>query len=326
MKLLDWQTAQRNHFHCEIRRLVLAPDGTQPPRSHKPIFGPLVNTVRNLFWRLAGIRQVLNHRNHQLIDLLSRIEATRPPAAYQLPEHTFYFREGTGDWYIFYEVYLNNDYRLPDTFSPNDVLIDIGMHIGSFSFAALARGAGRVYAFEVDRGNFELASRNLRVFGDRARLYRKAVWRSDRVGDDLYSFDHYIMDQQTENTGGGCILWRKDGEKLDTIALDAVIDEATENGRKRIKLMKVDCEGSEYPILLTSRKLHLVDAIHGEYHEILEGRIHHEPIPDTVRVQGIDTYDRHAIVACLKRAGFQVTLEHKEGTNLGLFFATRTSS
>jgi FkbM family methyltransferase len=318
VKLLDWQTAQRNHFHCEIRRLVLAPEGSQPPRSRKPVVGPIVNAVRNFFWHVAGLGQVLNHRNQQLVDLLSAMEGTRPPAAYQTPEATFYFRQGTGDWYIFYEVCLNNEYRLPDAFAADDVLIDIGMHIGSFSFAALSRGAGRVYSFEVDRANFELAQRNLRSFGDRARLFRKAVWRSDRGGDALYAFN-----RNEENTGGGSILWVHSGEPLETVALDTVIDEATQGGKKRIKMMKIDCEGSEYPILLTSRKLHLIDAIHGEYHEIFDDGIVHGAIPETARVEGVKGFNREAIKHCLEKAGFRVTIEHKEGTNLGLFFATR---
>src|SRR5262249_16013277 len=160
----------------------------------------------------------------QLIDLLSAMESSRPPAAYHLPEHTFYFREGTGDWFIFYEVYLENEYRLPESFDAEDVIIDIGMHIGSFSFSALSPAAARVYSFEVDKSNFDMASRNLKVFGDRAKIFRKAVWRSDRKGDNLYAFG-----KLPENTGGGCILWINDGEKLETVSLDDVIDEATEH-------------------------------------------------------------------------------------------------
>jgi FkbM family methyltransferase len=314
---LDWQTAQRNHFFCEIRRLVLAPDGSQPPVSQKRWLGPMLNRMRKVFWKIVGLRQVLEHRNKQMIDLLSALEGTRPPAAYQMPDDTFYFRQDTGDWYIFYEVMLDNEYRLPESFTADDVLIDIGMHIGSFSFAALSRGAGKVYSFEVDRANFDLASRNLRVFGDKAKLFRKAVWRSDRTGDHLFAFD-----RNHANTGGGSIVWVDKGEPLETVALDDVIDEATEGGRKRVKLMKIDCEGSEYPILLTSKKLHLIDAIHGEYHEIFDDGVRHARVPETARVDGVERYDRHAIADCLQKAGFRVSLEHK-AANLGLFFATR---
>jgi FkbM family methyltransferase len=323
MKLIDWQTAQRHHFFSEIRRHVLAPDGNQPPHSPKPVVGPVVNALRKLVWRVAGFRYVLQQRNHELIQLLSDLESTRPMTGYQTPDATFYFRQGTGDWPIFYEVFLNNEYRLPEALGAEDVVIDIGMHIGSFSFAALSRGAGRVYAFEVDKGNFELAAHNLRVFGARAQLSRKAVWRSDRKGDELFAFKEYIRDRQTENTGGGCILWTKNGEKLETVALDDVIHEATDHGRKRVKFMKVDCEGSEFPILLTSRKLHLVDTICGEYHEIADDNVHMERLPDTARVEGVKSYDRHTVAACLTRAGFKVALEPKDGCNLGLFFATR---
>jgi len=325
MKLVDWQTAQWHHFCGEVQRRMLIPTNHQPPHSRKGPAGPVINLLRRFCWRFLGLSEMIAYRNQQLLDLLRQMEVTRPPVCHQTPDTTCYFRENTGDWFIFYEVALANEYRLPSAFTPDDVLIDIGMHIGSFTFAALTRGAGRVYGFEVDRQNFELASRNLQSFGERAQLFCKAVWRSDRAGDELYGYDRYTNVGQTVNTGGGSILGRRGGSRLDSVALDDVITEATDNGRRRIKLMKIDCEGSEYPILLTSRRLHLIDAIHGEYHELVGDGCPAGQIPETARVAGVERYDRHAIVNCLTRAGFRVTIEPKQGANLGLFFAHRAA-
>ncbi len=38
------------------------------------------------------------------------------------------------------------------------------------------------------------------------------------------------------------------------------------SGQRRIKLLKLDCEGAEHEIIRTSKLLHLIDEIVGEYH------------------------------------------------------------
>src|SRR5262249_16300977 len=149
--------------------------------------------------------------------------------------------------------------RLPDAFRPEDVILDIGMHIGSFCYAALVRGSNQVHGFEVSPENYALARKNLAAFGDRVRLHHKAVWRSDREAGRL------TFSACAHNTGGG-VVWRGgEGPSIEAVPFDDVVREVTLGGRMRVRMVKVDCEGSEYPILLTARTLHLVDAIVGEF-------------------------------------------------------------
>src|SRR5262249_31910865 len=145
----------------------------------------------------------------------------------------FFLRPGTLDERIFQDVVVANEYRLPDRFSSDDIVIDIGMHIGSFCFAALLRGVGQVHGFEVEPGNHILAARNLAAYGDRCRVHNKAVWRSDRTGDVL-RFSPAISGEEF-NTGGGNVLCPGDGAAVETVALDDVLCEVT-GGRKRISL------------------------------------------------------------------------------------------
>ena len=319
MKLVDWQTMQQTHSLEEMHRLVRSPEGMRPTPSIQPLFGPAITFLRKILWKFLGIRQVLQARNERLIELLSEIERTRPLARYQMPDSAFCFREETQDWEIFSATFLNNEYRLPETLGPDDVVIDVGTHIGSFAYLALVRGAGRVYGFEPDLANFELATRNLRVFGDRVCVQRKAVWRSDRKDDALYAYD-----SMGSNTGGGCLLWMEGGEKLDVIAFDDLIDEATEGGRKRVSILKLDCEGAEFPILLTSRWLHLIDTICGEYHELDDSILGRGRLPERLRVEGVEHYDRAVIVSHLEKAGFRVTSTRDPVTpQFGFFFARR---
>lgn len=249
------------------------------------------------------------------------------------------FRNGTLDQWIFNGVVVFNEYRLPPAFAPDDIILDIGAHIGSFAYAAASRGCENVYCFEPDRTNLELAAENLRPFIDKGhvRISNCAVWRSDPNEDELRFDGYHPFPKSYEgmegiiNTGNGSVIWGA-GEPVTKLAFDEIVDSVTGNGEQRIRLLKVDCEGAEWPILLTSRRLHLIDEICGEFHEIggefleiSEDRDLKEPIFKTKQsaifiVEGLVKY--------LSNAGFNVSYHrHQRRTGalegLGLFFATR---
>ncbi|HEV3165131.1 MAG TPA: FkbM family methyltransferase, partial [Isosphaeraceae bacterium] len=198
-----------------------------------------------------------------------------------------------------------------------DIILDIGVHIGTFSYQALRRGSSNVYGFEANRSNYECAVHNLQSFGDRVHLYHRAVWRSDdKTVETLY----FTPSPDTPNTGGGNVVWGNEGPAVKTIALDDVIRDVTRGGKKRIRMIKIDCEGSEFSILMTSKLLHLVDVIAGEYHEF-GGEYDKNLIPERAKVSGFERFTIVELTDFLQRAGFQVTSERHPNTNLGLFHA-----
>jgi predicted RNA methylase len=83
----------------------------------------------------------------------------------KLMAEPFHTRPGTLDPNICTEVLAENEYRLPERFGAEDLVIDIGAHIGSFATACLLRGAGRVVAFEPLPANHAVATVNLARFG-----------------------------------------------------------------------------------------------------------------------------------------------------------------
>src|SRR5262245_30357475 len=91
------------------------------------------------------------------------------------------FRSGTLDQAIFNGVDVFNEYRLPDRFQPDEIVIDIGAHIGTFAEAAVSRGCRKVYCIEPDRTNCEIAAAHLRPYIENGwvELVRGAAWRSD---------------------------------------------------------------------------------------------------------------------------------------------------
>ena len=196
-------------------------------------------------------------------------------------------------------------------------VVDIGAHIGSFSILVAMKGARRVLAYEAGADNFDLLVTNCGAL-PAVECHLAAVWRSD--ADDAALIWREASDPQ--NTGGGTVVEcatiageRTGGERrcsVRAISFDEVVDRAG-----TIDLLKIDAEGSEYPILLTSRKLDRVGAIVGEFHDIagLDARMAIPGFPDWT----IERLREH-----LERQGFDVDV--RRNGPLGFFRATRRPS
>jgi FkbM family methyltransferase len=252
------------------------------------------------------------------------------------------FRNGTLDEAIFNDVVGRNEYRLPDRFAASDIVIDVGTHIGSFAQAVLARGCENLYGIEPDSANFEIAAEYLKPHIDsgRLQLVRGAAWRSDRNTDEL-RFDGYhpfpksfTGMQGILNTGNGSVIWGS-GEPVAKVAFDEIVDRVTNNGQHRVRLLKLDCEGAEWPILLTSQRLGLIDEICGEFHEIggqfLEISEDRPAQRLVFSFANLEKFTIDVLVDTLSDAGFTVTWRrHTRPTGaiegLGLFFAIREAA
>ena len=303
----------------EIEALIQPFRLAMPPPSRKPVVGPLISALRDVAWKMLGLRQSFE----QIYAFLWQIVLHH---LWQLAvDHSgqeWHFRGGIPwDKHIFHEVVIANEYQLPDFFKPEDIIVDVGMHVGSFCYAALARGSHNVYGYEADRENYNLATANLKPFGEGVHLHQKAVWRSDRRGDILY----HPGSSAIGNSGGGTVYWTG-GNKMDVIAFDDILQEVTHDGKDRVRMVKMDCEWAEFPILLTSRKLALIDSIHGEFHEMNDGRYDSTPIPPVAQIAGVERFTLDELTKCLKQAGFLVTATRSGNSRFGKFFATRQAA
>jgi FkbM family methyltransferase len=231
--------------------------------------------------------------------------------------HAFSLRPGTNDDVIYHNVVVLNEYRLPDRLDAA-VVVDIGVHVGAFSHLALRRGASSLYGFEPEASNYAAARGNLAPFGERVHLDPRAIWRSDRAAVP----QHFWASSDAANAGGGTLIWETDGPLVETVPFDEVVDAISHGGRRRIDLVKIDCEGAEFPILLTATLLGRVDRIVGEYHELRAA------LPAHVRVPGCEAFTVEALAEGLQRHGFTVTWHRQASArygDLGLFFADRIS-
>jgi FkbM family methyltransferase len=169
------------------------------------------------------------------------------------------------DAQIFRECYVENEYEIGQL-EADDVVIDLGTHIGSFSLLAYEKGSRKIYTYEATEDNYLLAKSNLK--NTNVELFNLAVWRSDQEPTELY-FNKNVVDF---NTGMGMVVVNK-SEDVDTIKVKSTQLDSILTNFLDIKLLKIDVEGAEYPILYTSCHLEKIQQICGEFHEYEDNQI-----------------------------------------------------
>ena len=197
------------------------------------------------------------------------------PVRRRIPPRRSQLDLGTGDSLVspaseplltmFEESFVDRRYA-PEEWRPTigATIIDIGANVGVFTLWAVRHaGAGRVIALEPSRacarallanvernGLHEVTVLQLAVGGERhkANLYR----RGPRTMNTLYDRDNYGSSFHAD-------------EQAEVVTLDDLFDLFNVD---RCGLLKLDCEGAEYEILLNAspRTLSCIDAIAAEYH------------------------------------------------------------
>ena len=150
-------------------------------------------------------------------------------------------------------------------FNKGDVVIDIGGHIGIFSiYLAKLHPEITIYAYEPIPDNFHHFQKNI-VHNDVSNIhvFNQAVTKDGRSMPMTVNFKH--------NSGGATATW--DNQHLDSddfteytvesITLNSIFESYQID---RCRLLKIDCEGSEYEILLNTPYLDRIDFISAEFH------------------------------------------------------------
>jgi FkbM family methyltransferase len=223
----------------------------------------------------------------------------------------FAIRENSFDSSIFQQVFRQNEYELADL--TDQIVLDIGAHIGSFSLKAAAQKAKAVYSFEPHPENFALAKSNLQN-QETCHVRNVAVGRSDKA--QAMKLD---MSDNATNHGGSCTV-TDFGEDVATVSLDSLIEELHPT------FIKIDAEGAEYPALYTCTKLDQIDTIVGEFHNSLGTKNMgffslDEETPDFLKdFKG--KLNMRSLAAYLKTQGFRVVVDNID-KQIGHFWASR---
>lgn len=229
------------------------------------------------------------------------------------------FRPGSDDDAIWNAVYSDAEYGIGDV--TGQTILDVGAHIGSFSALALARGAKHVWAFEPDITGFNCLLHNAPA----ARAYPVAVWRSDRP-PTLLSLDRpNEPPEQNPTYGGNSVAYKCCSASVPTVGipLNTIIEGILlETGAQQVDLLKLDCEGSEFPILLTCTTLEYVKQIICEWH------VHLTEFRSGSIVNGIRPYKLEHLTNYLSNLGFKDfnIIRQSEKGDIGTFKTIRCST
>ena len=153
-----------------------------------------------------------------------------------------------------------------------DIIIDVGANKGYFSlFAATRASNGKVYAFEPVTELFNRALENSRLNRlSNLTIINKALWSES--GEKPF----YLS-----TNSGGHSMRPKPSSYEEVVVHTIRLDEFCKaNQINRIDLLKLDCEGAEYDILMTLDKdfLDHIKKISMEIHDF--GSHHHNQILD----------------------------------------------
>jgi FkbM family methyltransferase len=145
---------------------------------------------------------------------------------------------------IFYNGY-KKIYNQNFTLRKDDVVIDIGAHLGRFSFPTLVKYQGiKVYAYEPDVVNFNCIKNSIER-NDFSNMLVENVAVFDKEG--YYNFSNGPESSQGSLTEVGFFIDTSNSKKtsVKTKTLESIF---IEKDIKKCKLLKIDCEGSEYEI------------------------------------------------------------------------------
>ena len=154
------------------------------------------------------------------------------------------------------EQFIEEQYKWLDV--KNKIVIDIGANIGDSIIYFALKGAKHVYAFEPYPYSYGLATQNIRL----NELQDKITLLNAGCGGKK---EKIKIDASYKNSGGTDLKNFKDGANVDITTVGElvkrfdIIDKA---------VLKIDCEGCEYGVLLEAQNsdLRKFEAIQIEYH------------------------------------------------------------
>ncbi len=197
--------------------------------------------LRYLIWRVTGSRRDLTVRLRKGPRLVMR------PAP-------------AGDLSVAYEIFVDELYRSPRPLAPATIrrIVDVGANVGyALAYFAQAYPAATVVAFEPHPAHLAQIEHNLRVnaLSDRVELVRAAAaTESGRA---------FLLD-----AGAASRVIDQPGDARIPITL---VDFFAFVGAAPIDLLKLDCEGAEYDLLMDTRFAQLdVRALVLEWHTNLQ--------------------------------------------------------
>lgn len=229
-------------------------------------------------------------------------------------ERLFKYRKDTNDYNTINSIFVRDEYKIKDLpIRDGDIIIDIGSHIGGFPVALSAhfKNLG-VYCYEPIPENYRLLFENLQQNDLQAFAYcwQQAVAASICPRKRIYYGDDTELGKAHKFIGNPIYVPKNNDSRgyidVETLSLTDIF---VLNDIFRVKVLKIDAEGSEFEIFNDTPKevLGCIDYIVGELH----------PVPYEPKFQNLDD-----LLKCLKGM-FEPIFETKNKGGFQEFFLKR---
>lgn len=170
----------------------------------------------------------------------------------------FLIRGNIFDAGIIREVVIQDYYHI-EQIKRGYTIVDIGGSVGAFSILA-AKKAEKVFVYEPFPDNYSIIKKNISL----NKLKNVIPFRTA-----VYSKNGKIkLFVEKENLGGHSLYGNSDNFiEIKTTTLKGIFDS---NHLDKIDLLKMDCEGAEYDILLNTPKSYLrkINKLYMEHHSV----------------------------------------------------------
>lgn len=167
---------------------------------------------------------------------------------------------------IYNELIVSNIYQTTEEIVKNKPVIDIGANIGVYSLMCAELGASKVIAVEPVTDTYDQLCKNIEI-----GKYSTVTPLKKVVSNTSGSFANISL---SEHHGHNSLYNISDSfESIPTITLDEILKDCSSNN----VVLKLDCEGSEYDILMNvskeqmSKVEYIMMEIHADMHPIYKG-------------------------------------------------------
>jgi FkbM family methyltransferase len=154
-----------------------------------------------------------------------------------------------------YEIFIWEQYA--DLRLNGRTVVDVGANNGDSAIYFVLKGAKRVFSYEPYPSSFKQAEANVAING----MQKKIEVSNEAV---LRKSSHMFVDEKYDSVSNSILKASKVGKRIRTVTLEDIVREH----RLKNAVLKLDCEGSEYEILLgaSERTLRKFRQIAIEYH------------------------------------------------------------
>ncbi|WP_298736802.1 FkbM family methyltransferase [uncultured Chitinophaga sp.] len=202
---------------------------------------------------LAKYANLVRHISNWHLYFSRKFKVPYGKLLFRTRDQGIYFTTPTKSLYlVFKEIFINDVYtmdQLARSLPGQPVVIDIGGNAGYFTLFLLAKkGMARVYAYEAVAANCRLFQQHLdmnRQLKEKVAIYHKAVTGTPALTITL----HLETAEGNAVTASVYDDFTKDNTYIAEVPCISLAEILVANQLSKVDLVKVDCEGSEYPII-----------------------------------------------------------------------------